>query len=121
MGLAQLHQLRGRVGRGDAGGDCVLLFQPPLSAHGRERLAVLRDSDDGFVISEKDLQLRGPGEWLGTRQTGVVAFKIADLREHASLFGEVARVAAHLHQENPQGSQQLIQRWLPESERFTRV
>ncbi len=85
LGLAQLHQLRGRVGRGTTASHCVLLYGSPLSHHARERLAVLRDSDDGFVIAEKDLQLRGPGELLGTRQTGAIDFRIADLSTRCTL------------------------------------
>jgi ATP-dependent DNA helicase RecG len=77
LGLAQLHQLRGRVGRGAQASNCVLLFRAPLSALARERLAVMRETTDGFLIAEKDLELRGPGELLGTRQTGLAGFRIA--------------------------------------------
>src|SRR5690606_4002848 len=79
LGLAQLHQLRGRVGRGARESTCVLLYRSPLSYTARERLATLRDSTDGFVIAQKDLELRGPGELLGTRQTGLAELKVADL------------------------------------------
>src|SRR3546814_3236585 len=75
LGLAQLHQLRGRVGRGAAASSCVLLYQPPLSALARERIAVMRATTDGFAIAEKDLELRGPGELLGNRQTGLAQFR----------------------------------------------
>ncbi|MCP4995228.1 MAG: ATP-dependent DNA helicase RecG, partial [Gammaproteobacteria bacterium] len=79
LGLAQLHQLRGRVGRGSTASHCVLFYHPPLSPHGEQRLAVLRETNDGFLIAEKDLQLRGAGEVLGTKQTGIAEFRIVDL------------------------------------------
>ncbi|WP_368638974.1 helicase-related protein, partial [Salmonella enterica] len=79
LGLAQLHQLRGRVGRGAVASHCVLLYKSPLSKTAQKRLQVLRDSNDGFVIAQKDLEIRGPGELLGTRQTGNAEFKVADL------------------------------------------
>src|SRR3546814_3846092 len=83
LGLAQLHQLRGRVGRGSAASSCVLLYQPPLSQMARQRLATMRETNDGFVIAEKDLELRGPGDLLGTRQTGTALFPAPAKREHA--------------------------------------
>ncbi|NMM55649.1 helicase-related protein, partial [Paenibacillus aquistagni] len=86
LGLAQLHQLRGRVGRGSAARHCVLLYHPPLSQIGRQRLGIMRETNDGFVIAEKDLELRGPGEMLGTRQTGLLQFKVADLMRDADLL-----------------------------------
>ena len=89
LGLAQLHQLRGRVGRGHRQSACILLYEPPIGTVARERLQTIRDSQDGFHIAERDLALRGPGEVLGVRQTGDVGFRIADLAEHAS-FEEVA-------------------------------
>ena len=85
LGLAQLHQLRGRIGRGEIESCCVLLYQSPLSAQARNRLDILRLSNDGFVIAETDLQLRGPGEVLGTRQTGILQYRIADLARDESL------------------------------------
>ena len=95
FGLAQLHQLRGRVGRGLAESSCVLLYRSPLSEPARERLNVMRQTEDGFVIAEEDLRLRGGGEMLGTRQSGVPAFRIASLPEHQALL-EAARDQARL-------------------------
>ena len=98
LGLAQLHQLRGRVGRGSAASSCVLLYQQPLSMLARQRLDTLRQTNDGFVIAEKDLQLRGPGELLGTRQTGIASFRMADLARDADLLPQVHALADDLLQ-----------------------
>ena len=121
LGLAQLHQLRGRVGRGKTASHCVLLYSKPLSQHGRERLAVLRDSDDGFVIAEKDLQLRGPGELLGTRQTGAINFRIADLARDAHWLPQVKNCAEQLLRDYPDNVDALIRRWLRSGERYART
>lgn len=117
LGLAQLHQLRGRVGRGSVESHCVLMYQAPLSRQGRERLQVMRETTDGFVIAEKDLELRGPGEVLGTRQTGVMQFRIADLERDADLLEtvrelvpEVTSVPAHVDL--------MIERWLGSSAEY---
>lgn len=112
LGLAQLHQLRGRVGRGPGEAHCVLLYQPPLGETARERLGILRESDDGFVIAEKDMEIRGPGELLGTRQTGQVQFRIADLVRDAALVESVHQAADELTRTHPAHVQPLIQRWL---------
>ena len=112
LGLAQLHQLRGRVGRGSRQSFCVLLYQSPLSRNGKQRLSALRDSTDGFVIAEQDLQLRGPGEVLGTRQTGLMTFKIADLQRDTDLLDDVRTQAQHIMQTHPSHVKPLIQRWL---------
>ncbi|WP_214000534.1 ATP-dependent DNA helicase RecG [Arsukibacterium sp.] len=112
LGLAQLHQLRGRVGRGSAVSHCVLLYHAPLSKTAQARLSVLRDSNDGFVIAQRDLEIRGPGELLGTRQTGLLQFKIADLSRDAELIPHARQLAAKLWQQDPAASQQLIRRWL---------
>src|SRR5690606_12120581 len=112
LGLAQLHQLRGRVGRGAAASTCVLLYQPPLSAMARQRLDVLRRTGDGFVIAEEDLKLRGPGELLGTRQTGLAAFRIADLARDADLLPKVHRLADLLLESAPGAADRLIARWV---------
>ncbi len=119
LGLAQLHQLRGRVGRGAVASHCVLLYKSPLSKTAQKRLQVLRDSNDGFVIAQCDLEIRGPGELLGTRQTGNAAFKVADLLRDQAMIPEVQRIARHIHQHYPQQAQALIERWLPETERYT--
>ncbi|WP_288363677.1 ATP-dependent DNA helicase RecG, partial [uncultured Spongiibacter sp.] len=121
LGLAQLHQLRGRVGRGHLQSHCVLLYQSPLSRNGRQRLSALRDSNDGFVIAEQDLQLRGPGEVLGTRQTGLMSFKIADLQRDEDLLDSVREQARLLSEHHPQNVQPLIDRWLAERTLYASV
>ncbi len=121
LGLSQLHQLRGRVGRGSTKSYCVLLYQTPLSETGTERLNVLRESTDGFVIAQKDLELRGPGELLGKRQTGNVGYYLADLIRDEQLFAIAQRLAKHIIS-NPARKadvSQLIQRWMPEASRYT--
>lgn len=119
LGLAQLHQLRGRVGRGAIASHCVLLYKTPLSKTAQKRLQVLRDSNDGFVIAQQDLEIRGPGELLGTRQTGSMAFKVAELLRDQHMIPEVQRVARHIHQHYPQHALALIERWLPETTRYS--
>jgi len=121
LGLAQLHQLRGRVGRGSTASHCVLLYQGPLSANGRERLCAMRESNDGFFIAEKDLALRGPGEVLGTRQTGLMDFRIARLPEHDHLLDRVQAAADTLQVEHPQRIAPLIQRWTGSRQVFADV
>lgn len=118
LGLAQLHQLRGRVGRGAIASHCVLLYKTPLSKTAQQRLQVMRDSNDGFVIAQQDLEIRGPGELLGTRQTGSAEFKVADLLRDQVLIPEVQRVARHLHAHYPEHAKTLIERWLPERVRY---
>lgn len=119
LGLAQLHQLRGRVGRGAVASHCVLLYKSPLSQIAQQRLQVLRDSSDGFVIAQRDLEIRGPGELLGTRQTGSTNFKVADLIRDAALIPEVQRAARYIHQQYPANAKALIERWLPEKIRYS--
>lgn len=111
LGLAQLHQLRGRVGRGHLQSYCALMYHPPLSANGKERLRVMRESNDGFVIAEKDLELRGPGEVLGTRQTGMINFKLADLQRDQNWLPEIKKIAPSLIS-NTKLCEQLIHRWI---------
>ena len=119
LGLAQLHQLRGRVGRGSVASHCVLLYKAPLSKTATKRLAVLRESNDGFVIAEKDLEIRGPGELLGTRQTGLAELRIADLVRDGYLIPEIQQKAYLLSRQNPECAQALIQRWLGNKERYS--
>ena len=121
LGLAQLHQLRGRVGRGSAVSHCVLLYQAPLSQLGRERLAIMRETTDGFVIAEKDLELRGPGEMLGTRQTGLLQFKVADLLRDADLLPAVRDAAQTLLEQWPQHVSPLLERWLRHGQQYGQV
>ncbi|MCS4284027.1 ATP-dependent DNA helicase RecG [Pseudomonas sp. BIGb0278] len=121
LGLAQLHQLRGRVGRGSAASHCVLLYHPPLSQVGRERLGIMRETNDGFVIAEKDLELRGPGEMLGTRQTGLLQFKVADLMRDADLLPAVRDAAQALLTRWPAHVSPLLDRWLRHGQQYGQV
>ena len=125
MGLSQLHQLRGRVGRGSAASSCVLLYKPPLSRTAKARLAVLRDSNDGFVIAQRDLDLRGPGEVLGTRQTGAMNLRIADLPRDADLLSGVQTAANQLLQDQTAAGAQrisrIIARWIGSASRYGNV
>ncbi|MEQ9726672.1 ATP-dependent DNA helicase RecG [Pseudomonas sp. WHRI 8822A] len=121
LGLAQLHQLRGRVGRGSAASHCVLLYHPPLSQIGRERLGIMRETCDGFIIAEKDLELRGPGEMLGTRQTGLLQFKVADLMRDADLLPAVRDAAQALQEQWPQHVSPLLERWLRHGQQYGQV
>lgn len=119
LGLAQLHQLRGRVGRGSVASHCVLLYHSPLSKTAQKRLSVLRESNDGFVIAQRDLEIRGPGELLGTKQTGLADFKIADLVRDQHLIPEVQRIARHLHDNYPDNAKAIILRWLGERDIYS--
>ena len=118
LGLSQLHQLRGRVGRGSEASSCVLLYQAPLSQMARERLETMRETTDGFMIAERDLELRGPGELLGTRQTGLAAFRVADLVRDADLLPDVQRLADRLLQERPGMADRLVDRWIGGAARY---
>ncbi|MCC4599883.1 ATP-dependent DNA helicase RecG [Xanthomonas melonis] len=118
LGLAQLHQLRGRVGRGAAASSCVLLYQGPLSLMARQRLETMRQTNDGFVIAEKDLELRGPGELLGTRQTGLASFRIADLARDAALLPRVQVLAERLLIDAPQIADRVVARWIGGAVRY---
>ena len=120
LGLAQLHQLRGRVGRGSVESFCLLMYHAPLSQQGRERLGVMRETTDGFRIAEKDLELRGPGEVLGTRQTGMISFKVADLQRDGDLLTRVKQVASQVAIDS-QLSDAIIQRWLGRDEKYAVV
>lgn len=121
LGLAQLHQLRGRVGRGRAESSCVLLYRPPLSEIARARLAVLRECHDGFEIARRDLELRGPGEVLGTRQTGEQSLRIADLLRDQDWLNIVRHTADHLLREHPNCVEPLIRRWIGAGTRYGEV
>ncbi|MCK7594547.1 ATP-dependent DNA helicase RecG [Lysobacter sp. CAU 1642] len=121
LGLAQLHQLRGRVGRGAAVSSCVLLYQPPLSGLARQRLETMRETGDGFVIAERDLALRGPGEMLGTRQTGLAQFRLADLQRDAPLLDAVAALGERVQAERPEATDALIRRWIGSAVRYAGV
>jgi len=118
LGLAQLHQLRGRVGRGSTAASCVLLYQKPLSALARQRLDVLRETSDGFRIAEKDLELRGPGEVLGTRQTGQLSLRMADLARDAHLLPAVQRAGAVMLRDHPELVERLTERWIGGATRY---
>ena len=121
MGLSQLHQLRGRVGRGTAMSHCVLLYKPPLGGIARQRLAVLRDTNDGFVVAQKDLELRGPGELLGTRQTGLPEYRVANLVRDAELMPQVQMTAETLQSSAPSTAAAIVRRWLGDAGRYGKV
>ncbi|GHA43719.1 ATP-dependent DNA helicase RecG [Photobacterium aphoticum] len=119
LGLAQLHQLRGRVGRGQVASHCVLLYHAPLSKTAQKRLGVLRESSDGFVIAQRDLEIRGPGELLGTKQTGIAEFKVADLVRDQHLIPQVQKLARYLHDHYPDNAKAIIDRWLGQRENYS--
>lgn len=123
MGLAQLHQLRGRVGRGKKQSSCVLIYssEASLSTHARQRIDVMRETNDGFVIAQKDLELRGPGEVLGKRQTGLVQMRVADLTRDAGLLPEVQQLAEELLSNYPQVVDALINRWIVRADDYSNV
>ncbi len=121
LGLAQLHQLRGRVGRGNQQAACVLLFDPAAGPLAKERLGIMRQTTDGFKIAEKDLELRGPGEVLGTRQTGMLQFRVADLARDQALLQRIPPVAARILQTKPDLVNKLVNRWIGDSTRFAGV
>ncbi|HEV7165269.1 MAG TPA: ATP-dependent DNA helicase RecG [Gammaproteobacteria bacterium] len=121
LGLSQLHQLRGRVGRGAAESNCVLLYHPPLSSSAKARLDVMRATNDGFEIARRDLELRGPGELLGTRQAGEINLRIADLTRDAPLIPRVQQAAALLLEKYPERINPIVRRWLGETERYGNV
>ena len=121
LGLSQLHQLRGRVGRGEKESHCLLMYHAPLSKNARQRLSVMRETNDGFVIAEKDLELRGPGEVLGTRQTGILEYKFADLVRDSELLPDVYFCADEIIQNSPEIAQALCSRWVKNKESLSRV
>ncbi len=121
MGLAQLHQLRGRVGRGAAESLCVLLFQQPVSELARARLKIIFENSDGFIIAQQDLQLRGPGELLGARQSGVAMLRFADIREDEDLLEQARQIADELLQNSPDVARAHLQRWMANKHDFLHV
>ncbi|UCX06230.1 ATP-dependent DNA helicase RecG [Shewanella glacialimarina] len=121
LGLAQLHQLRGRVGRGAVASHCVMLYKAPLSQTATKRLGVLRNSNDGFVIAQKDLEIRGPGEVLGTKQTGLAEMKIADLIRDQHLIPSIQKLAVHIYQQVPDNVDLIIERWLGERQQYVQA
>jgi ATP-dependent DNA helicase RecG len=121
LGLAQLHQLRGRVGRGSIDSHCLLMYHPPLSATGKQRLSVLRETTDGFKIAEEDLLIRGPGEILGTRQTGAMQFKVADLVRDSHMLSSVKAVSDQILASHPERVDAIVTRWLMRAEQFGTV
>lgn len=120
-GLSQLHQLRGRVGRGTSPSSCVLLYRGPLSEIAKERLNVLRNTSDGFEVAQRDLELRGPGEVLGTRQTGVLQLRVADLIRDADMVPTVQKIAGDMLDNSPEAVDAIIQRWIGSDSRFGNV
>ena len=121
LGLAQLHQLRGRVGRGRRQSSCVLLYKPPLSEHAQTRLQAMRDTADGFEIARRDLRLRGPGQLLGTRQAGEMVFRVADLSRDERQLRRVRGMARGFLQASPAEVDGILARWLGEARRFGAV
>ena len=121
LGLSQLHQLRGRVGRGSQSSHCVLLYSPPISGNSSARLKIMRETTDGFKIAEKDLELRGPGEVLGTRQTGDMQLHIADLQRDAHMLPQIKATAEKLLVNHPENVDPLINRWLGLSEQYAQA
>jgi ATP-dependent DNA helicase RecG len=121
LGLAQLHQLRGRVGRSSNQSSCVLIYNRPLGDVAKQRMEIMRQTTDGFRIAEKDLELRGPGEVLGTRQTGMVLFRVADLARDAGLLKIIPSAADTLLNKQPRQADKLIRRWIGDASRFAGV
>ena len=121
LGLSQLHQLRGRVGRGDKQSACVLMYQSPLSERAKQRLAIIRENASGFIIAQKDLEMRGAGEVLGTRQTGVVGMRIADILRDEYMLDEVKQAAVQMQTQWPDSVEPLIRRWMGKSEQYGTV
>ncbi|ORU91171.1 MAG: ATP-dependent DNA helicase RecG [Cycloclasticus sp. symbiont of Poecilosclerida sp. N] len=121
LGLAQLHQLRGRVGRGHRDSHCVLMYQSPLSSNANERLSIMRKTTDGFKIAEKDMQLRGHGELLGKRQAGFMRFKVADMARDAHMLDNVAQCATEVLQKHTELVEPLVHRWVANSAEYAQV
>ena len=118
LGLSQLHQLRGRVGRGNQQSHCILLYQTPLSDQSQKRLSIMRSTTDGFIIAEEDLNLRGSGEIIGTKQTGLIQMKVANFKTHQHLLNKIPLLTQAMHQQCPDNIPALIERWLADGERY---
>ena len=121
LGLSQLHQLRGRIGRGNEKSHCMLIYQSPLSDLAKERLETMRTTNNGFLIAEKDLELRGPGEVLGTRQAGIPDLRIADLKRDAYLLTKIQKIAIKLIRTEPKKVEPIINRWLGKKQEYSNV
>jgi ATP-dependent DNA helicase RecG len=121
MGLAQLHQLRGRVGRGSAQSICILLYQQPLSELARARLKIIFENTDGFEIAQQDLHLRGPGELLGARQSGVPMLRFADVSEDADLLNSARAIADEMLRDFPDAARAHLQRWMANKSDYLHV
>ena len=121
MGLSQLHQLRGRVGRGNEQSNCVLMYKHPLGKLAKTRLSVMRETNDGFLVAQKDLELRGPGEFLGTRQTGLPQYRVADIVRDAALMPKVQIAAESLHRDGAENIDAIVRRWTGDAERYGKV
>jgi ATP-dependent DNA helicase RecG len=121
LGLSQLHQLRGRIGRGEHPSICILLYKKPLSPIAKERLAAVRETSDGFLIAEKDLKLRGPGELLGTKQKGLIGLRIADVMRDAYLLPMVNKLSSVLEDKYPKSTKKIIKRWVGDQLEYRKV
>jgi ATP-dependent DNA helicase RecG len=121
LGLAQLHQLRGRVGRGHLPSHCTLLYEAPLTELAKARLNVMRETNDGFLIAEKDLELRGPGDIMGTRQTGERQFRVSDLSRDLSLFKEVVQTGDTMRKADAGTAEAIIKTWTPVETEYATV
>ncbi len=121
LGLSQLHQLRGRVGRGNKESNCILLYHSPLSNTAKKRLELMRKTQNGFVIAEEDLKLRGPGDIFGTNQTGGIQFKVADLSQHQALFDDVTNIAEAIIKQYPKHAEKIIHRWLNKTDEYIKA
>ena len=121
LGLTQLHQLRGRIGRGKHKSLCILIYKKPLSSIAKERLAAIRATNDGFVIAEKDLQLRGPGELLGTRQKGLIGLRIADIMRDAYLLPAINKLTVNIEENHPDIIEKIVRRWVGDQLEYRNV
>jgi ATP-dependent DNA helicase RecG len=121
LGLSQLHQLRGRVGRGERPSICILLYKKPLSPIAKERLAAIKETGDGFLIAEKDLKLRGPGELLGTKQKGLIGLRIADIMRDAYLLPMVNKLSSIVEEKHPKSAIKIIKRWVGDQLEYRKV